>query len=222
MNDIKLKIDKEEFVIKPELTLGEYMVLQKTPKDKLTTPKLMEIITGIPEKTIKKMDNKTSKYVVNKILTAKMGTPDSKVYATFDFKGTLYGLETDLTKINFGGWLDLEIFISLGYKENLNKIVALFYRPIEAQLGKTYVLKPYDTEDAIKRSEEFLDLPFKYVVGANVFFLKFTETYINDTILSLKRKNKKIQRRKKAVSYMKKILPNWLVGKLPQDFIKPN
>lgn len=222
MKDIKLKIDNEEFIIKPELTLGEYMVLQKTPKEKLTTPKLMEIITGIPENTIKKMDNKTSKYVVNKILTTKMDTQDKNVYSTFEFNGTLYGLETDLTKINFGGWIDLETFISLGYKENLNKIVALFYRPIEAQLGKTYVLKPYDTTEAIRRSEEFLDLPFKYVVGANVFFLKFTEIYIRDTIHSLKQKNKKTKNRIKAVSYMKKILPNWLVGKLPQDFIKPN
>lgn len=219
---INLTIDGQKYSVKERLTLGEYMTLQKQQKGDLTTPKLLETITGIPEKEIKKIDTNRTLYLLNKIMKEKMEDRKNPVQATFEFNGKLYGLETDLTKLNFGGWIDLETFISMGFNENLNKIVALYYRPIQAQLGKTYVLEPYDTEDCLKRAEEFLELPFDVVSGASVFFLTFTKTYTKDTLHSLRRKNKKIKRRMKAVRYMKKILPNWLVGKIPQDFTKLN
>jgi len=219
---IKLTIDGQKYTIKERLTLGEYMTLQKAQKGSLTTPKILETITGIPENEIKKIDSKRTLYILNKIMKEKMEDRKNPVQATFEFKGKLYGLETDLTKLNFGGWIDLETFISMGFNENLNKIVALYYRPIQAQLGKTYVLEPYDTDDCLKRAEEFLELPFDVVSGASSFFLLFTKTYTKDTLHSLRRKNKRTKRRMKAVSLMKKILPNWLAGKIPQDFTKLN
>jgi len=219
---IKLTIDGQKYSVKERLTLGEYMTLQKAQKGSLTTPKILETITGIPENEIKKIDSKRTLYILNKIMKEKMEDRKNPVQATFEFKGKLYGLETDLTKLNFGGWIDLEMFISMGFNENLNKIVALYYRPIQAQLGKTYVLEPYDTDDCLKRAEEFLELPFDVVSGASVFFLTFTKTYTKDTLHSLRRKNKRTKRRMKAVSLMKKILPNWLAGKIPQDFTKLN
>jgi len=219
---IKLTIDGQKYSVKERLTLGEYMTLQKAQKGSLTTPKILETITGIPENEIKKIDSKRTLYLLNKIMKEKMEDRKNPVQATFEFKGKLYGLETDLTKLNFGGWIDLEMFISMGFNENLNKIVALYYRPIQAQLGKTYVLEPYDTDDCLKRAEEFLELPFDVVSGASTFFLLFTKTYTKDTLHSLRRKNKRTKRRMKAVSLMKKILPNWLALKIPQDFTKLN
>jgi len=222
MSEITLTIDGQKYTINPRLTLGEYMSLQKVNKESLNTPKLLEMITGVPEKEIKKIDSNRTLYLVNKILKEKMEDRKNPVQATFEFKGKLYGLETDLTKLNFGGWIDLEMFISMGFNENLNKIVALYYRPIQAQIGKTYILEPYDTDDCLKRAEEFKELPFDIVSGASRFFLVFTKIYTQNTLHILRRKNKRTRRRMKAVSYMKKILPNWLVGKIPQDFIKPN
>ena len=222
MSEIKLTIDGQKYTIKERLTLGEYMSLQKIQKGDLSTPKLLETITGVPEKEIKKIDSNRTLYLVNKIMKEKMEDKKNPIQATFEFNGKLYGLETDLTKLNFGGWIDLEMFISMGFNDNLNKIVALYYRPIQAQVGKKYVLEPYDTDDCLKRAEEFKELPFDYVSGASRFFLTFTKIYTEDTLHILRRKNKRTRRRMKAVSYMKKILPNWLVGKIPQDFIKPN
>jgi len=219
---INLTIDGQKYSVKERLTLGEYMTLQKIQKGDLSTTKLLETITGVPEKEIKKIDSKRTLYLVNKIMKEKMEDKKNPVQATFEFNGKLYGLETDLTKLNFGGWIDLETFISLGFNDNLNKIVALYYRPIQAQLGKKYILEPYDTDDCLKRAEEFLELPFDIVSGASRFFLTFTKTYTEDTLHILRRRNQRMKRRLKAVSYMKKILPNWLVGKIPQGFTKPN
>lgn len=222
MSEIKLTIDGQKYTINPRLTLGEYMSLQKVNKESLNTPKLLEMITGIPEKEIKKIDSNRTLYLVNKILKEKMENKKNPVQATFEFNGVLYGLETDLTKLNFGGWIDLEVFISEGFSQNLNKIVALYYRPIKAQIGKKYVLEPYDTEECLKRAEEFLNLPFDIVSGASSFFLLFTKIYTENTLHILKRKNKKMMRRMKAVEFMKKILPPKIMSLLPQDFIKPN
>jgi len=222
MSEIKLTIDGQKYTIKERLTLGEYMSLQKIQKGDLSTPKLLETITGVPEKEIKKIDSNRTLYLVNKIMKEKMEDKKNPIQATFEFNGKVYGLETDLTKLNFGGWIDLEMFISMGFNDNLNKIVALYYRPIQAQIGKKYILEPYDTDDCLKRAEEFLELPFDIVSGASRFFLTFTKIYTEDTLHILRRKNKRTRRRMKAVKYMKKILPNWLVGKIPQDFIKPN
>jgi len=220
---MNLTIDGVKYPISEEITLGEYMTLQKYNKEDLTTPKLMEILTKIPEKEIRKIDDNRSLYIINKVMKQKMQSTESKkVYASFDFKGKTYGLETDLTKLNFGGWVDLETFISMGYRDNIDKVAAIYYRPIQTQLGKTYVLEPYDTEEMLKRAEEFQELPFKYIVGASSFFLQFTKTYIDDTKRILTRRTKKMQRRMKAVEYMKKVLPNWLIMKLPPDFIRPN
>ena len=220
---MNLTIDGVKYPISEEITLGEYMTLQKYNKEDLTTPKLMEILTKIPEKEIRKIDDNRSLYIINKVMKQKMQSTESKkVYATFDFKGKTYGLETDLTKLNFGGWVDLETFISMGYRDNIDKVAAIYYRPIKAQLGKNYVLEPYDTDGMLKRSEEFLNLPFEYVVGASSFFLQFTNQYTKDTKHILTQRNKQMRRRLKAVEYMKKILPNYLIGKLPQDFTKPN
>lgn len=57
MNEIKLTIDGQKYTINPRLTLGEYMSLQKIQKGDLSTPKLLETITGVPEKEIKKIDS---------------------------------------------------------------------------------------------------------------------------------------------------------------------
>jgi len=222
MSDIKIKIDGQTYLVNPVLTLGEYMTLLKEKEDDLSTPKLLSILTGIDESVIRKMDNKTATYITNRVIKEKMSIKKKEVKATFEFNGTLYGLETDLTKINFGGWIDLETFTSMGYKENMDKIAAIYYRPIIAQVGKKYYLEEYDTDEMLKRAEDFKELPFDYVVGANTFFLQFTNQYIKSITHSLRKKNQKMKNRKKAQSFMKKILPNYLYGKLPQDFTRLN
>lgn len=218
---IKLTIDKQKYTINPQLTLGEYMVLRQEKKTLNDPLKLMGILTDIPEETLRKIDIQRANYIVDKVLNKKIEQKDKQVRATFEFNGTLYGLETDLTKINFGGWVDLETFIALGHQEHMDKITAIYYRPIVSQIGKTYVLEEYDSDKMLKRAEEFRELPFEYVVGAQRFFLEFTNQFIRSITHSLTMNQKKMMRRLKTVKVMKKILPPYLHGKFVRAFITP-
>jgi len=213
MNNIKLTIGDNKYDITPQLTLGEYMIIQQN-KEFIKDPlKLMEVLTDIPKEDLKKINQEKANLIIGKIINKKLRKYEENIQSTFEFNGTLYGLETDLTKINFGGWVDLETFISLGHHENLDKITAIFYRPIIGQLGKTYLLKEYNSEEMIIRAEEFKDLPYEIVAGAQRFFLEFTKQYIKSMTHSLILKNKKMKKKKRVAKLMKKILPNYLYGK---------
>ena len=219
MNNIKLTIGDNRYDINPQLTLGEYMDIQKN-KESLEDPlKLMSHLTSIPEEDLRKIDQNKATIIADKILSKKIKKYEEQVQSTFEFKGITYGLETDLTKINFGGWVDLETFISLSHHEHLDKITAIFYRPVIGQIGKKYFLEEYDSDSMIERAEVFKDLPFEIVSGAQRFFLDFTKQYITSITHSLTMKTKKMKRRMKAVDMMSKILPKYLRGKLVQGFI---
>ena len=218
MNNIKLTIGDNKYDINPQLTLGEYMNIQQN-KSSLEDPlKMMEMLTSIPIEDLKKIDQQKATIIADKIITKKLKKYEPNVQSTFEFKGTTYGLETDLTKINFGGWVDLETFIALSHHEHLDKITAIFYRPVIGQIGKKYFLEEYDTDKMLERAELFKDLPFEIVSGAQRFFLEFTKQYIISITHSLTTKTKKNKRRKKAVDMMNKILPKYLRGKLAQGF----
>lgn len=219
MNNIKLTIGNKKYDINPQLTLGEYMNIQKN-KGSLEDPlRMMEMLTSIPVEDLKKIDQQKATIIADKILTKKLKKYEENVQSTFEFKGTIYGLETDLTKINFGGWVDLEVFISLSHHEHLDKITSIFYRPVIGQIGKKYFLEEYDSDKMLERAELFKDLPFEIVSGAQRFFLEFTKQYITSITHSLTTKTKKMKRRMKAVDLMSKILPKYLRGKLVQGFI---
>jgi hypothetical protein len=56
MNNIKLTIGDTKYDINPQLTLGEYMNMQKN-KSSIEDPiKLMEMLTSIPMEDLKKID----------------------------------------------------------------------------------------------------------------------------------------------------------------------
>ena len=218
MNNIKLTIGDNKYDINPQLTLGEYMDMQKNKESLQDTLKLMQVLTDIPEKELRKIDQNKANLIADTILKKKLKKHEDNVQAIIEFKGIRYGLETDLTKINFGGWVDLETFIALSHHEHLDKITAIFYRPVIGQIGKKYFLEEYDSDKMIERAELFKDLPFEIVSGAQRFFLEFTKQYITSITHSLTTKTKKNLRRKKAADIMKKYLPKYLRGKFVQGF----
>lgn len=92
-------------------------------------------------------------------------------------KGHTFGFIEDVRDMETGAFVDIDTLSKPDvYAENLHKIMAILYRPIDAQLGKRYRLKSYVTEDPRDR-EDRQKLLLKYLTldvvrGAAGFFLQ--------------------------------------------------
>jgi hypothetical protein len=80
-----------------------------------------------------------------------------------------YGFVPDINSISFGEWLDLDLNCN-DFPKNLNKLLAILFRPIKSEIGKRYAIEDYDANIHLKNSDEFNDMPLMIANGAMVFF----------------------------------------------------
>ena len=93
---------------------------------------------------------------------------DKRFHNSFEFKGKEY-VFTNLNELTFGHFVDIDTFTSKdeNYRtQNLNYFLALLYHP----KGEDYYT------NLKERVEEFKDLPVKYFLGAQSFFLRLEQT----------------------------------------------
>jgi hypothetical protein len=80
-----------------------------------------------------------------------------------------YGFVPDINSISFGEWLDLDLNCN-DFPKNLNKLLAILFRPIKSEIGKRYAIEDYDANIHLKNADEFNDMPLMIANGAMVFF----------------------------------------------------
>ena len=86
----------------------------------------------------------------------------------------------DINAISFGEWLDLDSNCK-DFPKNLNKILAILYRPISNQLGNKYGIEPY-TSAHLKNAEDFNEMPLAIANGALVFFSTIEKELVNTSL----------------------------------------
>lgn len=91
-----------------------------------------------------------------------------------------YGFVPDINAISFGEWLDLDSNCK-DFPKNLNKILAILYRPISNQLGNKYTIEPYNASH-LKNADEFNDMPLSIANGALVFFSIIEKELVNTSL----------------------------------------
>ena len=96
------------------------------------------------------------------------------------YLGREYGFIEDVRDMETGAFVDIDQMCSgENYASNLHKIMAILYRPIEAELRGRYRLRSYVREDAGERAERqhiFLKhMTLEEVRGATGFFLLVTQ-----------------------------------------------
>ena len=96
------------------------------------------------------------------------------------YRNREYGFIEDVRDMETGAFVDIdEMCKNDKYAANLHKIMAILYRPIDAEIGGRYRLKSYVKEDQREREERqkiFLnDMTFDIVRGAAGFFLLVTQ-----------------------------------------------
>ena len=91
-----------------------------------------------------------------------------------------YGFVPDINAISFGEWLDLDSNCK-DFPKNLNKILAILYRPISNQLGNKYTIEPY-TSAHLKNADDFNEMPLAIANGALVFFSTIERELVNTSL----------------------------------------
>lgn len=91
-----------------------------------------------------------------------------------------YGFVPDINAISFGEWLDLDSNCK-DFPKNLNKILAILYRPISNQLGNKYTIEPYNASH-LKNADDFNEMPLSIANGALVFFSTIEKELVNTSL----------------------------------------
>ena len=112
------------------------------------------------------------------------GVQSAPLQRTVKYLGHEYGFIEDVRDMETGAFVDIDQMCSADrYAENLHKIMAILYRPVEAKLGRYYRLRSYVSETPRQR-EERQALFLKYMTlaevrGAAGFFLLVTQKRLN-------------------------------------------
>jgi len=120
-------------------------------------------------------------------MTSRGGTEPLVRYVKY--LGRDYAFIEDVRDMETGAFIDIDQMTQQDkYAENLHKIMAVLYRPIDAKYGDRYRLKSYAKEDPKDREQRqaiFLKhMTFDVVRGAASFFLLVTQkclSILNDS-----------------------------------------
>jgi hypothetical protein len=116
----------------------------------------------------------------NRIFNMINGAKSAPLQRVVKYLGREYAFIEDVRDMETGAFIDIDQMAKPeNYAENLHKIMAVLYRPIDAKMGDRYRLKSYVTESAREREERqaiFLKhMTLDVVRGATGFFLLVTE-----------------------------------------------
>ena len=134
------------------------------------------IMTGVTPHEIGKVLYTDIQVIYNKIFDMINGHKSSAVQTKVKYLGREYAFIEDVRDMETGAFIDIEEMSKPeNYAENLHKIMAVLYRPIDAKIGDRYRLKSYVAESNKEREERqaiFLKyMTFDVVRGATGFFL---------------------------------------------------
>lgn len=112
------------------------------------------------------------------------GVGDAPLQPRVKYLNREYGFVEDVRDMETAAFVDIDqMCLDDKYAENLHRIMAVLYRPIEARMGDKYRLKSYARESAKDREERqkiFLKhMTLDVVRGATGFFLLVTQNCLN-------------------------------------------
>ena len=211
---IEIQIDDEIIEVKSELTIAQYQKIYKNTELYQKDPTLfLALLLNVPLYKLRDLPFKQVKfihdYLTQQLLNQK---PKDETQFMFTYEGVTYGLESDWSRLTWGGWIDLEVYSSKDIDEHIHQIMSILYRPVESvDKNNNYKLTPYKSQEIDERADLFKGLPFSYWLGASSFFLLIAQVYTNNMRSSLSM----TQKINKTVMKGWTILPKWIKDRLP-------
>jgi len=186
---LKFKIEDKEYYIGDTITIEQYSKIYKV-KDLFTedyfAAKLINILTDCPLSDLLDCPFDDIVFISN-FVTDRLPKKEDVVFVDrFELNGVKYGFFKDWRDLTFAEFIDMDTIATKKVDELLNMLhilAAIMYRPIINEVSEhNFDIEPYDLKTLPKRAEEFKkNLDVSYVLGAQFFFIKFAEKYLNYT-----------------------------------------
>tara|TARA_R110000782_G_scaffold207188_1_gene295702 strand:+ start:226 stop:876 length:651 start_codon:yes stop_codon:yes gene_type:complete len=149
-----------------EITLRQYkhfLKIQKNVDDEtFLNAKIIEIFCNLELKNVMRLKVEDTQLIVNTL--TKMFEQKPKLVKTFKLNNLNYGFHPKLDDLTLGEYIDLDNFI--GDWENIEKAMAVLYRPIVSKLKDKYIIEEYK----VGNDDKVLDMPMDAVLSS-IFFL---------------------------------------------------
>lgn len=191
LKDIKFELRGKEYSIGPILVKDYYLIQDYVMFEEFDTQiNVITSLSGCPEEELRKLEkhqfSRLWATVYNERFLPREKKPFHKVV---ELNGKPYGF-IHIDKISIGEFADLDVIATSSNKEKrLHEMMAILYRPMKQWNKKVtyYEVEPYDHDECLRRSSEFLELPLDVVHGAMSFFLTIQNTCTVATLVSLEK-----------------------------------
>ena len=211
---ITLQVGKKEVQLPEKLSIRQYKELKKIEDFDKNPIEFISAISGLDIDDIRYSKKKDMDFVFKFLTQNYLTKPDKTLRTTFTLDDVEYGLMSDMSSLNFGGWVDLEYLTTEGVEKNIEKIMSVMYRPIIKEDTNGFVLEEYDHDKMKERSELFLDLPIDYFWGVSNFFFNLVKAYTENMRVSLEFQKTK----RKALARLRMMNPLYHLSKLYHVF----
>ena len=188
---IKFEVNEKEYVLPDHISIKNYVEITKIKdlfSDDYFAAKLLNLVTGVPVEDALQSDYNEINYLAAEILQM-IPFKKPEFIDRFTIDGVDYGFIPDWKEMTFAEFADLDTLSTKKEEEilqNLHIIAAIMFRPITEEVSKhDYQIEKYDVKTMKKRAELFKEkLDIKFVLGAQFFFIKFANRYLNYSHLS--------------------------------------
>lgn len=172
-----------------DITLGQYMLYETLMDSDLAQSekirRKINIFTSIPYKDTEFLTAKDSERISYMIDIAL--TKDAEFKSTFKMLDIEFGFIPNFDKITGGEYADICKYAN--EKENVNKLMAVLFRPIVEKKGSEYRISEYISTEEYR--ELMKQMPLSIANGAVFFFLNLTkelenctQKYLSQTLLN--------------------------------------
>lgn len=154
-----------------DITLRQYKEYEKvldTNKEDINAEhflnlKMLEIFCGVPLEVVNKMKAVHYEEIVTQLYDVLTERPE--LVQTFEMGDSTFGFIPNLEDMSFGEYIDLDTYI--GDMKNIEKAMAVLYRPITMRLKNKYLIDEYKGD---LFHEAMLEMPMSAVISSIIFF----------------------------------------------------
>jgi hypothetical protein len=188
---IKFKIEEKTYEVPNFISIDNYSKIYKVKdlfSDEYFAARLISIVTGAPIEDLLEGDYTEVSYLSAYILSI-LPQEKPQFVDSFELDGVKYGFFQNWRDLTFAEFVDMDTISTKKPEELLEMLhilAAVFYRPIVEQKSEhEFKIEKYDVSSMKERSELFKKkLDVKYVLGAQFFFIKFANRFLNYSHLS--------------------------------------